>query len=82
MLYVLACFTNTHPSIPTQLERDISEIQHRVQRIEDLSNQLIVAQKKQDKAAMQVIVKELDDENIRLQKQKSTFQESLKVRAK
>lgn len=79
MLFFLACFTNTHPSVPPQMESNIYEMQQHVQRVEDLSNQLLVAQKNQDTAAIEIIVKELDNENILLQKQKESFQEHLKV---
>ena len=79
MLFFLACFTNTHPSVPPQMESNIYEMQQHVQRVEELSNQLLVAQKNQDTAAIEIIVKELDNENILLQKQKESFQEHLKV---
>ena len=79
MLFFLACFTNTHPSIPPQLENNISTLQQHVQRIEDLSNQLLLAQQKQDIATIQSILKELDSENQLLQKQKESLQQGLKV---
>ncbi|MAA79230.1 MAG: hypothetical protein CL916_08210 [Deltaproteobacteria bacterium] len=82
MLFFLACFTNTHPSIPSQMENNIYQIQQHVQRIEDLSNQLLVAQQKQDPTSIQSIVQKLDNENILLQKQRNIFQTSLKVSEK
>lgn len=79
MLFFLACFTNTHPSTPPQLENNISNLQQHVQRIEDLSNQLLLAQQKQDIATIQSILKELDRENQLLQKEKKSLQQGLKV---
>ena len=79
MLFFLACFTNTHPSIPPHIEDNIYKIQQHVQRVEDLSNQLLLAQEKKDTDAVQSIVQELDNENTLLQKQRSIFQENLKV---
>lgn len=82
MLFFLACFTNTHPSTPPQLEKYIYEMQQHVQRIEDLSNQLLSAQQKQDTVAVQKIIMELNHENKLLQNQKDLFQNSLKVSKK
>lgn len=81
MLIFLSCFTNTHPSIPPKIESNIFAMQQHVQRIEDLSNQLLVAQQNQDAAAIEIIMKKIDDENILLQKQKESFQKYLKVTA-
>ena len=79
MLFFLACFTNTHPSVPPQLESYIAELQQHVQRIEDLSNQLLSAQQQQDTKTIESIIKELDKENTFLQEKKKHFQKSLKV---
>ena len=79
MLFFLACFINTHPSVPPQMETELSELQHHVQRIEDLSNQLLSAQQQQQLKAIESIMKELDQENTLLQEKKKRFLQSLKV---
>lgn len=79
MLFFLACFTNTHPSVPPQMETKIYELQQHVQRIEDLSNQLLSAQQQQDFKTIESIMNELNKENTLLQEKKKRFQQSLKV---
>ena len=79
MLFFLACFTNTHPSVPPQMETTIYELQQHVQRIEDLSNQLLSAQQQQDFKVIKSIMNELDQENALLQEKNKRFQQSLKV---
>ena len=79
MLFFLACFTNTHPSVPPKMETKIYELQQHVQRIEDLSNQLLSAQQQQDFKAIKSIMNELNQENTLLQEKKKRFQQSLKL---
>lgn len=79
MLFFLACFANTHPSVPPQMETKIYELQQHVQRIEDLSNQLLSAQQQQDFKTIESIMNELNQENTLLQEKKKRFQQSLKV---
>lgn len=79
MLFFLACYINTHPSIPSHMEENIFQVQQHVQRIEDLSNQLLIAQQNQDREAMESLIDQLIQENTLLQEQKNLFEQSLKV---
>ena len=59
------------------METDIYELQQHVQRIEDLSNQLLSL--RQDSKEAESLIKELDQENAMLQEKKKRLQENLKV---
>ena len=61
------------------METKIYELQQHVQRIEDLSNQLLSAQQQQDFKAIKSIMNELNQENTLLQEKKKRFQQSLKL---
>ena len=61
------------------MQSNIDGLQQHVQRIEDLSNQLLSAQQQKDTKAIESIIKELEKENTFLQEKKQRFIQSLKV---
>ena len=78
MLFFLSCSINTHPIIPPHIQDEMYELQQHVQRIEELANQLLDAQKKEDASSIEEIMKNIESENTELQKQKQNIEKKLK----
>ena len=79
MLFLLSCSISATPQSNQLIQEDMQSLNHHLQSIELLSNQLLEAEKKQDTKTIIQLQNQLEEENNAVQLQKKQLMEHLRI---